>query len=230
MYDTVLGRFISRDPIGYADGMGLYAYVNNAPPRAVDPEGTFRLDLTRFFPPSERYPNDPIQGTKSNYMAGSLQPQGQPGLYYVSAWMDASMAAQAQFWFTVAAVGNEVIKNSILNAGVSTFLGLTTKLQMRAAWKTFDYYEWYGHVRNRWALNGLQSKFTYYGRSGVKEGRCDVSIQYQWCSMLTGVIVRTDFAYLGFSGRCDDFVKSPQYPLMKTGWGLRRDLAPPAVR
>ncbi|MDZ7617293.1 MAG: RHS repeat-associated core domain-containing protein [Patescibacteria group bacterium] len=40
MYDAVLGRFVSRDPIGYAGGsLGLYAYVRNDPLRMLDPLG-----------------------------------------------------------------------------------------------------------------------------------------------------------------------------------------------
>ena len=30
-YSTVLGRFVTRDPLGYEDGMGLYAYTDGNP-------------------------------------------------------------------------------------------------------------------------------------------------------------------------------------------------------
>jgi RHS repeat-associated protein len=36
------GRFMQRDPAGYADGMGLYEYVNSGPTGWVDPLGTKR--------------------------------------------------------------------------------------------------------------------------------------------------------------------------------------------
>ena len=39
-YSSDQGRFISRDPIGYHDGMGLYAYVHNNPIDITDPTGT----------------------------------------------------------------------------------------------------------------------------------------------------------------------------------------------
>ena len=34
-----LGRFLSRDPIGFAGGLNLYQYANSSPLRFVDPAG-----------------------------------------------------------------------------------------------------------------------------------------------------------------------------------------------
>ena len=45
-YSPQLGRFISRDPIGYAGGMNLYEYVGGMAVGAVDPEGLWYLDGT----------------------------------------------------------------------------------------------------------------------------------------------------------------------------------------
>ena len=44
-YDPVHGRFLQRDPIGYGDGMGVYAYVGNRTLKVIDPIGTFGFDL-----------------------------------------------------------------------------------------------------------------------------------------------------------------------------------------
>jgi len=45
IYDPRLGRFLQPDPIGYDDGMNLYAYVKGDPVNLMDPTGTMCRQL-----------------------------------------------------------------------------------------------------------------------------------------------------------------------------------------
>jgi len=52
-YDTTLGRFISRDPVGYRNGMNLYVYVNSRTMKYLDPYGLTLIE-------GDPVPSDPI--------------------------------------------------------------------------------------------------------------------------------------------------------------------------
>jgi RHS repeat-associated protein len=43
-YDPEMGRFISKDPIGFLGGLNLYAYVDNNPVNFIDPLGLYSFD------------------------------------------------------------------------------------------------------------------------------------------------------------------------------------------
>ncbi|MCX5653108.1 MAG: hypothetical protein NTY65_00435 [Planctomycetota bacterium] len=58
MYHPTMGRWVQRDPIGYADGMNLQEYVGGRPVRAVDPTGFGQTVAIGAIKGKE--PNDPV--------------------------------------------------------------------------------------------------------------------------------------------------------------------------
>jgi RHS repeat-associated protein len=54
-YDTTRGYWLSRDPLGYVDGMNLYQYVSGKPLVATDPSGRNQIDQPMLIP----YPDGP---------------------------------------------------------------------------------------------------------------------------------------------------------------------------
>jgi RHS repeat-associated protein len=54
IYNPVQGRFLQRDPIGFAGGMNLYEFEQSSPLNFVDPLGLFTLSFHLVWTPEER--------------------------------------------------------------------------------------------------------------------------------------------------------------------------------
>ncbi|WP_447726642.1 RHS repeat-associated core domain-containing protein [Sphingomonas koreensis] len=83
-YNPALGRFMQADPIGYGDGLNLYAYVGGDPVNGVDPMGlreykpTWIDDIGKVLPPEVV-----ITRSSDNLPPGAVyyKPPSAPGAY-----------------------------------------------------------------------------------------------------------------------------------------------------
>lgn len=92
-YDPALGRWLTCDPLGLADGPNLYAYVHNNPLIYIDPYGLFREESKDFLHGVSRGAADDTSWGASTIALGEFQPKGISGKLGYYAGTTASFAA-----------------------------------------------------------------------------------------------------------------------------------------
>ena len=191
-YDSLKGRFLQRDPVGYGDSLNLYEYVHSGPTKSVDPMGTACTSVDRTIViknPTKRLPTvfvGPVPVTFSFYASVEATvkgqtcdtqcPNGQPG---------------TTTELTVSATGK---------VGVSVTLGLDKGFE----WANFDVSVWAGlrgEAEVGFTLKGTYTKCTCRGgpngitlcgefpvKLGVRGGGEGI-FKYSWWSYTIGLEV-----------------------------------------
>jgi len=175
MYSPNLGRFISKDPKGYVDGMNLYAYVKNNPLKYLDAFGTTAVKSNSYlsdFTQSISNAWDSVSNSVSdsyNEVKDTVINYGSDALTSVGGGMQ------------VLAGGTMILGGSVLDPTPGS-LALGTIL---VAHGSNNFYEGVNNIKNR--FNGVEKQTIGLVREGYRE----------LSKLITGKEDYGDMAYYG---------------------------------
>jgi RHS repeat-associated protein len=125
-YDPFIGRWLTPDPLCFADGPNLYAYVHNNPLTFVDPYGLWREEARDFCHGVTRGAIDDTTWNTSRYALGEFKASSQYGNWGYHIGTGASMVGGLFYGNTWAKLGvkggGALLKNSLRTTSVNTVL------------------------------------------------------------------------------------------------------------
>ena len=212
-YDPESGRYITRDPVGYADGLNVYAHVTNNPINRIDPLGLTAIEVVH-----NTRPADAAKIVEEGLNAGT------DGVRWFnspeSAGVGASGEATAQLKYSLDAqikdVPNDVVKNAQKAANKALHGSGLTGEQYKAAYGRKS-----GEAIAEWVKN--QGDDALYQLKGPKGSTQYVATKAAWqkaSPRLTGIAgegAETAVKELGKrANQVDDLTKAA-----RTKWGTK---------
>ena len=111
-YDPEAGRFLQRDPLGYVDGLGLYAYVSSGPASRVDPKGTEERHISDVSRELDDAIADEKRAANDEFVAGMAVKEAEKELESAKA-QDVQAKGTASVAKVGGASGNQTTKDAV---------------------------------------------------------------------------------------------------------------------